>query len=439
MLKALGVVPLTGITKGQVTKPFPENRIRDFYAGQARHYLGNGAKLPKILPEFPGLDGGSFGYWGQNPEADNYDYGLNEMDKGPVVSQVTNHFRKRTHRAIITEVPGDRNITTLFDAEKLTFTEAWEGGFVKWASRRYGITSPVTQAGKQILSLGESGWSIPEGVERKFLGHYRAIGPTTVFSYQIGGCRIDDHLFQVDKKVIRFLDLKGKLPNGIKLKIRKGNLVPTRFLNKGQLALDLETGTHYYPAPPQFQSLGDTPHFREEHKVTQGYLIKGKSKPYAIDTLTVPYRDANPFKSPMRLSGLDFFEDGRAAVCNLMGDVWIVDGISSESGKLTWRRFAAGLNNPGGLVIHEDKIHVICRDQLVRLHDRSGNGEADFYECLTNDFPIGAGNNWALTLHADPKGRFYWFTRASGFDVTMFDPASGKPPQSIGNGLVNDN
>lgn len=44
-------------------RPFPENRVRDFYANQARHYLASGRPLPEIIPEFLGLDGGSFGHW----------------------------------------------------------------------------------------------------------------------------------------------------------------------------------------------------------------------------------------------------------------------------------------------------------------------------------------------------------------------------------------
>src|SRR5207302_1149897 len=42
---------------------------------------------------------------------------------------------------------------------------------------------------------------------------------------------------------------------------------------------------------------------------------------FAVDTLPLP-------ESPlMKTSGFDFFADGRAAVCTLNGDVWIVSGI----------------------------------------------------------------------------------------------------------------
>jgi hypothetical protein len=40
---------------------------------------------------FPGLDGGGWGHWGQNPESNNTDTRLNEMDFEGVLMQATNH------------------------------------------------------------------------------------------------------------------------------------------------------------------------------------------------------------------------------------------------------------------------------------------------------------------------------------------------------------
>ena len=105
-----------------------------------------------------------------------------------------------------------------------------------------------------------------------------------------------------------------------------------------------------------------------------------------------------------------------------MGDAWVVDGVDEKLERLVWKRFASGLNQPLGLVVIDDRIHVIGRDQLTRLHDTNLDGEADFYECLTNEFPTARGNSFALTLHQDDKGRFYWFTRSSQFGMTRYTP-----------------
>ncbi len=45
--------------------------------------------------------------------------------------------------------------------------------------------------------------------------------------------------------------------------------------------------------------------------------------PLAVDTLTAP--EVNPWLAQTRFSGLDFFSDGRLAICSWDGDVWVVD------------------------------------------------------------------------------------------------------------------
>src|SRR5207245_2084227 len=111
--------------------------------------------------------------------------------------------------------------------------------------------------------------------------------------------------------------------------------------------------------------------------------------------------------------------DGRAALCTWDGDVWIVSGVGQaaslpkekqaaslpkeeqatslpkeeqagslpkeeqagsllHSGKVRWKRFAAGLHQPLGLKIVNDIVYVAGRDQITKLHDLNGDGEADF-------------------------------------------------------------
>jgi glucose/arabinose dehydrogenase len=131
---------------------------------------------------------------------------------------------------------------------------------------------------------------------------------------------------------------------------------------------------------------------------------------YVVDTLTLP--DDNPWKSWIRPSGLDFFSDGRLAVCTLNGDVWVVSGVDEKLEKLSWRRFATGLYEPLGLRVVNDEVYVLGRDQITRLHDLNGDGEADFYENFNNDAPCSANyHGFAFDLDTDSKGNFY-YTRA---------------------------
>ncbi len=127
--------------------------------------------------------------------------------------------------------------------------------------------------------------------------------------------------------------------------------------------------------------------------------------PFAADVLTAP--ETNPWLAQMRFTGLDFFTDGRIAVCSWDGDVWIVE--TQARGKLLWQRIATGLFQPLGLKIVDGKIHVICRDQLAVLHDLNGDGEIDFYECLNNDHQVTEHfHEFAMGLQTDAAGNFYY-------------------------------
>jgi glucose/arabinose dehydrogenase len=129
--------------------------------------------------------------------------------------------------------------------------------------------------------------------------------------------------------------------------------------------------------------------------------------PYVIDSIPVPLQ--NPSKSWMRLGGFDFFADGRAAVCTWSGDVWIVSGIDTGLQKVAWKRYAAGLFQALGLKIVNDQVYVLGRDQITRLHDLNGDGEADFYECFNNDVMITPNfHEFIFDLHTDPEGNFYF-------------------------------
>ena len=128
------------------------------------------------------------------------------------------------------------------------------------------------------------------------------------------------------------------------------------------------------------------------------------------DTLAFPDPATNPWHTQWRPGGFDFFPDGkRLALCTWMGDVWTVDGLLDPAGKLTWRRIAAGLNQPLGLKIVDGVIHVTCRDQLVKLIDRNGDGEIDFYECFNSDHQVTEHfHEFAMGLQTDAAGNFYY-------------------------------
>ena len=151
-----------------------------------------------------------------------------------------------------------------------------------------------------------------------------------------------------------------------------------------------------------------------EPLVTHGTLAADAgSEPYVIDTVTIPYD--NPFRALFFVSGIDFFQNGDAAVCTAHGDVWRVGGLDATLNRITWQRFATGLYQPLGLKIVKDQVVVLGRDQLTRLYDENEDGEADYYESFNHDLQItGRDHAFALRLETDSEGNFYFLKSGDG-------------------------
>ncbi|MEP6669825.1 MAG: DUF6797 domain-containing protein [Chthoniobacter sp.] len=159
---------------------------------------------------------------------------------------------------------------------------------------------------------------------------------------------------------------------------------------------DLEPLTH-----------GGAPHWTETVKAKGTLGAEDTGFPYVVDNLAAPLD--NPYKSKIRVGGLDFFKDGRIAFSTWSGDVWIGKGIDDKLENIEWRRYATGLFHALGLKIVDDQIYVLGRDQITRLHDLNDDGEADFYECFNNDVQVTPGfHEFTFGLETDSKGNFYF-------------------------------
>lgn len=165
------------------------------------------------------------------------------------------------------------------------------------------------------------------------------------------------------------------------------------LLNRGSTVADLSELKE--PGTAQWQVL--------ETKVKRG----ADDGPFASDELTLPLD--NPWNSFLRFSAVDFLSEDRAVLSCFSGEVWIVDGLQKEDGVLKWKRYATGLNQPHGVKVVDGKIYVTGRDQITILHDRNGDGEADFYENFNNQV-MAATNFHAFTMNldTDSKGNFYF-------------------------------
>ncbi len=105
-----------------------------------------------------------------------------------------------------------------------------------------------------------------------------------------------------------------------------------------------------------------------------------KANGLSLDLIGIP--ENTPWKRRVRPADIGFLSPTSAAVVTYDGDVWIINGKlqSAAPGKITWQRFASGLHESLALSIVDGVIQVATKNGIVRLHDRDGNGEADWYE-----------------------------------------------------------
>lgn len=161
------------------------------------------------------------------------------------------------------------------------------------------------------------------------------------------------------------------------------------------------------PADLQPLTHGGAPHWAETVKAKGTLGTEDASFPYVVDNLAAPLD--NPYKSKIRIAGLDFFKDGRIAFSTWSGDVWIGKGLDDKLENIEWKRYATGLFHALGLKIVDDQIYVLGRDQITRLHDLNNDGEADFYENFNNDVQVTPGfHEFTFGLETDSKGNFYF-------------------------------
>lgn len=376
------------------------DRVYDFYAKQARLY-GKMApdQRPAVLPQFPGLDGGQQGHWGNQNDQETWKDGrVRDMAMGSMVSGVFRGAGKTIPRGVSVDLGEEQH--AVFDPEKLNFEAVWSGPFIAWSDVRRGFMHGTPMGGK----AKESAITAPDAAGKgDYLGFYRH-GGRVIFAYENEGVTTLDSASLVKGQPSRIVETGDK-------RVVIGEADDSRLsgLTKG--------GPSQWP----------------QRLMTKGSL--GAGSPYAIDTLTLPLE--NPWKALFFLGGVDFLPDGRIAICTIHGDVWLCAPGGEDLAALEWKRFAAGLHQPLGLKVSGGVIHVLGRDQITALHDLNGDDEADFYECVSRVQKTSPGGHDFITgLERDDQGRWYI---ASGNEGLCRISKDGKALEVLATGFRNPN
>ncbi len=115
------------------------------------------------------------------------------------------------------------------------------------------------------------------------------------------------------------------------------------------------------------------------------------------------------------ITGLDFLPSGELAFCTTRGEVFIVGPLDNPTNAPALRRFARGLMEPAGLRVLSGEIFIAQKCELTRLRDTDGDGEADFFECVSQGWGFnGNARQFATGPVADKEGRLHVFLDARG-------------------------
>jgi hypothetical protein len=395
-----------------------------------------------------------------------------EMDHGPFAAGTMDAGwggkNNWANKGIAIKLDAAKMAHVCFDPEQMRMASGWVGGGVGWPAGRDGLEGQPFADGnvlwgtkKADLGFSKDGdWKDPRGkvpfgpLPREWahwVGLYRH-GEKTVLSYTVGAADVlelpgFDAKTDLFSRTFNVANASAPLPM---LVVDKDGAVATAeggmaLLDAGETVvavaasgatLEAASGRVEAKLPAGKSAIylwagpkGDLAKFKDavasapppadllpltkggpslNTPVTTVGVLGKEAGAFQLDTITVPYE--NPSKSYMRLTGMDFFSDGkRAAVCTMDGDVWIVEGINDTLEKLTWKRFASGLFQTLGLRIVKDQVYVLGRDQITLLHDLNGDGEADFYQNFNNDCGVTpAYHEFTHDLQTDSKGNFYY-------------------------------
>jgi glucose/arabinose dehydrogenase/cytochrome c551/c552 len=126
-----------------------------------------------------------------------------------------------------------------------------------------------------------------------------------------------------------------------------------------------------------------------------------------LDHIAVP--EDNPWHRRVRVADIAFLSADRAAVVTYDGDVWLLDGVADpQLAQLIWRRYASGLQEPLAIAAPGGVIQVATKNGVVRLHDRNGNGEADWFENFNDQLlQSQTTRSFPLDMAVGPDGSTY--------------------------------
>ena len=315
------------------------------------------------------------GHWGNQNEDTWADGRWNRTDLGTVLCGIFRGAGVTVPKGVCVRL-GDRGeLAACFNPETLCYEALWKGGFVKFSDVRHGLMEGLLPAGTALPR--------PEGKPPAqpfvYHGFYRN-GKKTIFSYRIGDTEFLDAPWVENGKFVRQVARASEHP----------------------LFAATQGGRAQWPQVIK----------------TRGTPARG-SWPYVVDVIEPPFE--NPWKAFCSSAATIFCPMGPRCYARSRAMCGTCLAWTRKLDHVRWRRYASGLHQALGLVAAGGNVYVFGRDQITRLHDENGDGEADFYECFSNAYATStAGHDFICGLEREDPAGFIQPRASSG--------SCGSPP-----------
>lgn len=133
-----------------------------------------------------------------------------------------------------------------------------------------------------------------------------------------------------------------------------------------------------------------------------------EAKYYPIVTVPIPN------EVPMRPGSFEFLPDGRLAAGTRRGDIYFIKGALDSPPKPEYQLFASGQDEIFALSWKNGALTATTWGEVTRITDTDGDGSADRYDTLSNNWGYAAGHEFAFGSKPDPEGNIWVALGLSG-------------------------
>lgn len=133
-----------------------------------------------------------------------------------------------------------------------------------------------------------------------------------------------------------------------------------------------------------------------------------EAKYYPIVSIPIPRQ------VPLRPGGLEVLPDGRLAVGSRRGDIYFIKGAFESPPRPEYHLFATGQDEIFSLAWKDGAMTAVSWAEVTRISDVDGDGVADRYDTLTNNWGYAEGHEFAFGSKHDPQGNIWVALGLSG-------------------------